>query len=54
MVAATAGVVRGLIQPGSTVQQGQKIGDIDVAIEEGMKEKAEEFRKQGAEIYKEV
>jgi phosphomethylpyrimidine synthase len=32
----------------------QKIGDIDVAIEEGMKEKAEEFRKQGAEIYKEV
>ncbi|MGD8266510.1 MAG: phosphomethylpyrimidine synthase ThiC [Chromatiales bacterium] len=32
----------------------QKIGNIDVAIEEGMKEKAEEFRKQGAEIYKEV
>jgi phosphomethylpyrimidine synthase len=32
----------------------QKIGDIDVAIEEGMKEKAEEFRQQGAEIYKEV
>jgi phosphomethylpyrimidine synthase len=32
----------------------QKIGDIDVAIEEGMKKKAEEFRKQGAEIYKEV
>jgi len=32
----------------------QKIGDIDVAIEEGMKQKAEEFRKQGAEIYKEV
>lgn len=28
--------------------------DIDVAIEEGMKEKAEQFKQQGAEIYKPV
>ena len=28
--------------------------NIGVAIEEGMKEKAEEFRQQGAEIYREV
>jgi phosphomethylpyrimidine synthase len=31
-----------------------RIGDIDVAVEEGMKEKAEEFLKEGAEIYREV
>ncbi|OOZ67858.1 phosphomethylpyrimidine synthase ThiC [Solemya velum gill symbiont] len=31
-----------------------KIGDVAVAVEEGMKEKAEEFKQQGAEIYKEV
>jgi phosphomethylpyrimidine synthase len=32
----------------------RKLKDIDVAVEEGMKEKAEEFRQQGAEIYKPV
>ncbi len=31
-----------------------KFRDIEVAVEEGMKEKSEEFLKQGAEIYKEV
>ncbi|OOZ39872.1 phosphomethylpyrimidine synthase ThiC [Solemya elarraichensis gill symbiont] len=31
-----------------------KIGDVAVAVEEGMKEKATEFKQQGAEIYKEV
>jgi len=31
-----------------------KFKNIDVAVEEGMKEKSEEFLKQGAEIYKEV
>jgi len=31
-----------------------KFKDIDVAVEEGMKEKSEEFLQQGAEIYKEV
>ena len=31
-----------------------KFKDIDVAVEEGMKEKSEEFLNQGAEIYKEV
>ncbi|MCB1775740.1 MAG: hypothetical protein KDI88_19160, partial [Gammaproteobacteria bacterium] len=31
-----------------------KFKDIDVAVEEGMKEKAEQFRDQGAEIYKPV
>ena len=31
-----------------------KFKDIDVAVEEGMKEKSEEFLKQGAEIYNEV
>ncbi|MCP3668410.1 MAG: phosphomethylpyrimidine synthase ThiC [Gammaproteobacteria bacterium] len=30
------------------------IGEVDVAIEAGMKEKAEQFREQGSEIYKEV
>jgi phosphomethylpyrimidine synthase len=32
----------------------QGIGDIDVALEEGMKEKAEEFKKAGSKIYSEV
>ena len=31
-----------------------KFKDIDVAVEEGMKEKAQEFMEQGAHIYKEV
>ena len=31
-----------------------KFKDIDVALEEGMKQKSEEFLKQGAEIYKQV
>ncbi len=31
-----------------------KFKDIEVAVEEGMKEKSEEFLKQGAEIYKEI
>ncbi len=31
-----------------------KFKNIDVAVEEGMKEKSEEFLKQGAEIYKQV
>jgi len=31
-----------------------KFKNIDVAVEEGMKEKSEEFLKQGAEIYKEI
>ncbi len=31
-----------------------KFKDVTVAVEEGMKEKAEEFRRQGAEIYKSV
>jgi phosphomethylpyrimidine synthase len=31
-----------------------KLKDIEVAVEEGMKEKSEEFLKQGAEIYKEI
>jgi len=30
------------------------LNDIGVAVEVGMKEKAAEFKKQGAEIYKEV
>jgi phosphomethylpyrimidine synthase len=30
------------------------IGEIEVALEEGMKEKAEEFKKAGSEIYSEV
>ena len=30
------------------------IGDIDIAVEEGMKEKAEEFKRKGVEIYKKV
>ncbi len=30
------------------------IGDVGVAVEVGLKEKAEEFREQGAEIYREV
>ena len=34
--------------------QAHKIGDVDVAVEEGMKEMAEEFRKQGGEIYREA
>ena len=34
--------------------KAHKIGDIDVAVEEGMKEKADEFRKGGAEIYHEA
>ena len=29
----------------------QGIGDSDVAFDEGMKEKSEEFKKQGSEIY---
>jgi phosphomethylpyrimidine synthase len=32
----------------------KKLRDIEVAVEEGMKEKSEEFLKQGAEIYKEI
>ena len=32
----------------------QGIGDIDVAFDEGMKEKAEEFKKAGSKIYSEV
>ncbi|NEV62707.1 phosphomethylpyrimidine synthase ThiC [Thiorhodococcus minor] len=31
-----------------------RIGDVDAAVEEGMKEKAREFREKGAAIYKEV
>ena len=31
-----------------------KFKDVGIAVEEGMKEKAEEFRQQGAEIYKPV
>jgi phosphomethylpyrimidine synthase len=34
--------------------QAHKLKDINVAVEEGMKEKAEEFQRQGAEIYKPV
>lgn len=34
-----------------TEQQGIQV---EVALTEGMKKKAEEFREQGAEIYKEV
>jgi phosphomethylpyrimidine synthase len=32
----------------------QGIGDIDVAFDEGMKEKSEEFIKAGSKIYSEV
>ncbi len=35
-------------------QGAQGIKDVEVALEEGMKEKAEEFKRQGAEIYREV
>jgi len=31
-----------------------KLKDLDAAVEEGMQEKAAEFRRQGAEIYKPV
>ena len=34
--------------------QAQKLKDIDVAVEQGLKEKAEEFKRQGAQIYREV
>ncbi len=34
--------------------KAHKIGNVDVAVEEGMKEKAEEFRQSGAEIYREA
>ena len=33
---------------------GKGIGDVDTAIEQGMSDKAEEFRRQGAEIYRKV
>ncbi|HFE48044.1 MAG TPA: phosphomethylpyrimidine synthase ThiC [Chromatiaceae bacterium] len=33
---------------------GKGIGDVGVAVEVGMREKAEEFRERGAEIYKKV
>ncbi len=33
---------------------GKGIGDVDVAVEVGMREKAEEFRERGVEIYKKV
>ena len=29
----------------------QGIGDVEIALEEGMKEKAKEFREQGSEVY---
>jgi phosphomethylpyrimidine synthase len=34
--------------------QARKLGDVGEAIDEGMKEKAEEFKRQGARIYREV
>jgi phosphomethylpyrimidine synthase len=34
--------------------RSHKIGNISVAVEEGMKEKSEEFLKEGGEIYREV
>ncbi len=32
----------------------KKLQDIDIAVEEGMKEKAEQFKNEGAEIYKSI
>jgi hypothetical protein len=48
--------VAGGTTPGATVRNYAAewgIG-VDIAVEEGMQHKAEEFREQGSEIYKEV
>ncbi|HYN77559.1 MAG TPA: hypothetical protein VES73_07190, partial [Lamprocystis sp. (in: g-proteobacteria)] len=34
--------------------QAHRLDTVEIAIEEGMKEKAEEFLKEGARIYQEV
>jgi len=32
----------------------QGIGNVDVALEQGMKEKAEQFKQEGAEVYRDA
>jgi phosphomethylpyrimidine synthase len=34
--------------------EARKLADVDAALDEGMKEKASEFRREGARIYREV
>jgi phosphomethylpyrimidine synthase len=34
--------------------ESHKLKDVEVAVEHGMEEKAEQFKRQGAEIYKPV
>jgi len=34
--------------------RSHRIGEVEIAIEEGMKEKSRQFMEEGAEIYREI